>query len=315
MIKIAVLDGATLGEDLNLSPLNNLGEVVIYISTRPEEVAGRLSGIDVVMINKVKLNETNLQDTNIKLICIATTGYDNVDIEYCRKRGIAVTNVVGYSTDSVCQVTLSMVLSLATRLNQYTRFVREGDYTKSGLANRLVPPYNELAGKIWGIVGLGNIGGKVASVASAMGCKVVAYTRTPKEGYECTDIDSLCEISDIITLHTPLNDGTRQLIDDNRLSRMKKTAILVNVARGNVTDEKAVAEALLRGQIGGFGCDVYSTEPFDQNHPYNKILHLDNVCLAPHMAWGSVEARNRLLFEMMENIKAFYAGQRRNRID
>lgn len=315
MIKIAVLDAATLGNDLDLSPLGALGEVITYTATRPDEVAKRLSDVDVVLINKVKLNENNLNDSSVKLICIAATGFDNVDLEYCRRREIAVTNVVGYSTDSVCQVTLAMALYLATCLKQYTSYVREGDYTQSGIANRLVPPYHELAGRVWGIVGLGNIGQKVASVASALGCKVIAYTRTPKEGYECVGIDELCERADIISIHTPLNDGTRHLIDQNRLSKMKKTAVLINVARGNVTDEKAVADAVLAGNIGGFGCDVYSAEPFDENHPYNKILHLDNVCLTPHMAWGSVEARNRLLGEMIENIKAFYSGRRRNRLD
>lgn len=315
MIKIAVLDAATLGNDLDLSPLGALGEVITYTATRPDEVAKRLSDVDVVLINKVKLNENNLKDSSVKLICIAATGFDNVDLEYCRRRGIAVTNVVGYSTDSVCQVTLAMALYLSTCLKQYTSYVREGDYIQSGIANRLVPPYHELAGRVWGIVGLGNIGQKVASVASALGCKVIAYTRTPKEGYECVGIDELCERADIISIHTPLNDGTRHLIDQNRLSKMKKTAVLINVARGNVTDEKAVADAVLAGNIGGFGCDVYSAEPFDENHPYNKILHLDNVCLTPHMAWGSVEARNRLLGEMIENIKAFYSGRRRNRLD
>jgi lactate dehydrogenase-like 2-hydroxyacid dehydrogenase len=315
MIKIAVLDAATLGDDLDLSPLGALGEVITYTATRPDEVAKRLSDVDVVLINKVKLNENNLKDSSVKLICIAATGFDNVDLEYCRRRGIAVTNVVGYSTDSVCQVTLAMALYLSTCLKQYTSYVREGDYIQSGIANRLVPPYHELAGRVWGIVGLGNIGQKVASVASALGCKVIAYTRTPKEGYECVGIDELCERADIISIHTPLNDRTRHLIDQNRLSKMKKTAVLINVARGNVTDEKAVADAILAGNIGGFGCDVYSAEPFDENHPYNKILHLDNVCLTPHMAWGSVEARNRLLGEMFENIKAFYSGRRRNRLD
>jgi glycerate dehydrogenase len=315
MIKIAVLDAATLGDDLDLSPLGALGEAIAYTATRPDEVAKRLSDVDVVLINKVKLNENNLKDSSVKLICIAATGFDNVDLEYCRRRGIAVTNVVGYSTDSVCQVTLAMALYLSTCLKQYTSYVREGDYIQSGIANRLVPPYHELAGRVWGIVGLGNIGQKVASVASALGCKVIAYTRTPKEGYECVGIDELCERADIISIHTPLNDRTRHLIDQNRLSKMKKTAVLINVARGNVTDEKAVADAILAGNIGGFGCDVYSAEPFDENHPYNKILHLDNVCLTPHMAWGSVEARNRLLGEMIENIKAFYSGRRRNRLD
>lgn len=195
MIKIAVLDAATLGDDLDLSPLGALGEVITYTATRPDEVAKRLSDVDVVLINKVKLNENNLKDSSVKLICIAATGFDNVDLEYCRRRGIAVTNVVGYSTDSVCQVTLAMALYLSTCLKQYTSYVREGDYIQSGIANRLVPPYHELAGRVWGIVGLGNIGQKVASVASALGCKVIAYTRTPKEGYECTDIDTLCEIS------------------------------------------------------------------------------------------------------------------------
>ncbi|MDD4124241.1 MAG: NAD(P)-dependent oxidoreductase [Eubacteriales bacterium] len=316
MIKIAVLDAATLGDDLELSPLDALGEVAVYQSTAPCEVAERLYGVDVVMLNKIKLNESNLTHAeSLKLICIAATGYDNVDIAYCRESGIAVTNVEGYSTDSVCQVTLAMALNLATHIPEYTRYVRDGIYTKSGVANRLIPPYNELAGKTWGVVGLGNIGKKVAAVASAIGCRVVACKRTLEEGYECVDIDTLCRISDIITLHTPLNDGTRNLINRDRLTLMKKHVIIINAARGAVTDEKAVADAVVEGRIGAFGSDVYTAEPFTEDHPFHKIRNYDNVCLTPHMAWGSVEARNRLLNEMIKNIKAFYDGERRYRID
>jgi len=314
-IKITILDSATLGKDVDLSPLYDVGNVCKYEMTSPEVVSVRIAECDAVVLNKVKLDRSNLSSAkNLKVICVAATGYDNIDLEYCRENGIAVCNVAGYSSDSVAQLTAAMVLSLSVHLNEYTDYVNSGKYTGGGVQNHLSPTYHELCGKTWGIVGYGGIGKQVAKVAEAFGCRVIVNKRTPSDDAECVGIEDLCRHSDIISLHTPLNDGTRKLIDKDKLALMKSNTILINVARGAVVDEQAVSEAVINGQIGAFGCDVYSTEPFGENHPYNRIKGLPNVCLTPHMAWGAYEARNRCLAEVAENIKAFFAGKTRNRI-
>ncbi len=315
-MKIAVLDADTLGADLSLAPLEQIGECRVYGSTAPEAVAERIADCDVVIINKIKLNESNLCNAEkLRLICVAATGYDNIDISYCRNAGIAVCNVEGYSSHSVAQVTVSMVLSLANRLNEYNTFVKDGSYSESGTANKLTPVYHELYGKTWGILGFGNIGKEVGNIARALGCRLIVCKRKPLEGYRCVDIDTLCAEADIITIHTPLNDCTRNLINESRLSMMKKDVILVNAARGAVTDEAAVADAVEKGRIGAFGTDVYSVEPFDKEHPFYRIRNLPNVLLTPHMAWGAYEARNRCINEIILNIKDFFGGGTKGRID
>ena len=315
-MKIVFLDAATIGDDLTYESFYELGEVVVYPTTNEEEFEAHIGGADVVVINKLKLNATNLpKATNLKLICLAATGFDNVDLAYCRQKGIGVCNVVGYSTQSVAQLTLSMALSLYTHLGEYTDFVRGGEYTQKGLANRLTPVYHEIAGRTWGIVGYGNIGKQVALVAKAMGCRVLVYKRTPVADAECVDFDTICQKSDILSLHVPLNEQTRNLLDETHIAMLKKDAVVINVARGAVADEAALTNAILEDRIAGLGVDVYSKEPFDAEHPFNKIKHLPNVLLTPHMAWGGYETRVRLLGEIKENIIAFFDGKSRCRVD
>ena len=312
-MKITVLDAKTLGDDIDINILGD--NVDAYGTTEPEDVAERIAESDVAVVNKIKLFEGNLKDAkNLKLICVAATGYDNIDLEYCKKRGIAVCNVVGYSTNSVAQLTVSMALSLMMHQKEYADFVRDGRYTKSGVANRLTPTYYELAGKTWGIVGLGNIGKQVAKVAEAFGCKVLAFKRTPDENYNCVELSELMEKSDIISVHLPASDQTQGIISREMIAKMKKTAVLVNVARGVVCDEEALTDAILEDKILGMGIDVYSAEPFSENHPYNKILDRDNVILTPHIAWGAYESRVRCLDEIRKNTEAFFAGDVRNRL-
>ncbi|MBQ1358560.1 MAG: hydroxyacid dehydrogenase [Oscillospiraceae bacterium] len=315
-MKIAVLDSSTLGDDLDLSPLYEVGdEVVIYYSTSAEQIPQHLEGCDAAVINKVRLREDTLSRCpSLKLICVAATGYDNVDIDYCRQRGIAVCNVVGYSTDSVAQLTAAMVLHLAEHLPEYTGAVRSGDYTRGGVANILVPVVHELAGKTWGIAGYGNIGRKVGIIAKALGCKVIVYKREPVDDAECVTIEELCSRSDIISVHLPLNEGTRGVFSREMVSLMRRECIFVNVARGAVTDEEALASALEEGRISGLGVDVYSQEPFPETHPFYRIKDRENVCLTPHMAWGSFEARKRCLADIVENIRSFREGGTRSRI-
>lgn len=315
-MKITVLDAATLGDDISLDCLKEFGKCDIYNSTDASLVAERISESEVVILNKVKLNETNLSDAkNLRLICECATGYDNIDVEYCRGRGIAVCNVEGYSSHSVAQTTVGMVLSLWSHLLEYNKFVTSGEYTKSSVANRLTPVYHEIWGRTWGIVGYGNIGKEVGEVAKALGCRVIVCKRTPLEDIECVDIDTLCRESDIITVHTPLNEGTRHLINEDRLNMMQSHAVLVNTARGLVTDETAVAKAVSEGKIGAFGTDVYSFEPLSEESPLYNIKDLPNVMLTPHMAWGAQESRKRCINEVCENIKDFENGGRKGRVD
>ena len=314
-MKIVFLDALTIGRDIDLSLYEKYGELKVFETTTQEEFADHVGDSDVIIINKLKVGRQNLPSCpNVKLVCVTATGFDNIDTEYCKENGIAVCNVVGYSTQNVAQLTVAMVLSLYCHLTEYNRSVTDGTYTRGGVANILTPVYHELYGKTWGIVGYGNIGKQVGAVAKAFGCKVIVYKRTPIEGEECVDIDTLCKESDIISVHTPLNDGTRGLISRERIAMMKKEAILVNVARGAVCDEEAIADAILEDAIGGVGIDVYSKEPFGEDHPISKIAGLDNVILTPHMAWGSYEARVRCCEEIALNIESYINGEKRNRI-
>ncbi len=314
-MKIAVLDKSTLGADIDLSPIYALGEVSEYESTAPHLVAERVAEADMVVINKVKLSEDNLKDAeNLKLICVAATGFDNIDTAYCKEHGIALCNVPGYSTVSVAQITVGMVLSLVNRMEEYRGFVTSGEYTRSGIANRLTPVYHEISSLKWGVVGGGGIGMKVADVAAAFGCEVSVFRRKQEGIYPLADIDTICRECDIITVHLPLSEETRGIISRDRIATMKDTAILVNTARGAVCDEAALADAIKAGKIGGLGVDVYSTEPFPKEHPFTEIMGRENVILTPHMAWGSKEARARCISEIAKNAEAFLAGEERNRV-
>lgn len=315
-MKISILDAATLGSDLSLDRFSVFGEVSVYGATAPDEVAERLRDANAVIVNKIKLHRDNLASAHdLRLICVTATGFDNIDLAYCRERGIAVCNVVGYSTQCVAQVTVSMALSLMTHLGEYAEAVRNGSYTHGGCANRLVPVYHEICGKTWGIVGFGNIGRQVGEVARALGCRVLVNKRTPVDGWECVDFDTVCRKSDILSIHTPLNDSTRGLLDEAHIAMLRPNCTVINVARGAVTDEAALARAVEEGRIGGLGVDVYSTEPFPETHPFYRIRNNPSVCLTPHMAWGGYETRVRLLEEVAENVDAFLRGERRNRVD
>ncbi len=314
-MKITILDKGTLGADIDLSPIHAVGEVTEYISTPPEKIAERISDCEVVVLNKVKLDRTNLADAkNLKLICVAATGYDNIDTLFCREKGIALCNVPGYSTNNVAQLSVAMVLSLVTKLEQFNGFVHSGEYSRSPSANCLEPVYHEIAGLTWGIVGGGGIGSKVADIATVLGCRVLLCRRKPETRYEAADIDRICRECDIISLHVPLSDETRGMISRERIETMKEGVLIVNTARGAVCDEQAIADAVLSGKIGALGVDVYSKEPFGADHPFTSLLGLPNVILTPHMAWGSYEARHRCVRMMAENIENFYGGIIHNRI-
>ncbi len=313
-MKIAILDKSTLGADIDLSSIRALGETTEYPTTTFEEMKEHIGDADVIVINKVKCNESTLKNSpNLKLICVAATGYDNIDLEYCKSRGIALCNVPGYSTDSVAQVSVAIAMSLATRLTEYRSFVNSGKYTESGVANSLVPVFHEMSSLVWGVVGGGGIGTKVAEIAKAIGCNVMVCRRKQEGSFPLTDIDTICRECDIISLHVPLSNSTRNMINRSRIESMKYGAIVINTARGAVADEAALADAAKTGKIL-LGCDVYSTEPFDKSHPFYEIKDLDNVCLTPHMAWGAYESRMRCINIISKNIRCFFNGNAQNRI-
>lgn len=315
-MKIVVLDRNSLGLDTPLDGLSRFGDVDIYDTTSPEELPDRVKVADILILNKVKITRAVIEGADrLKLICIFATGFDNIDVAAARERCVGVCNVPGYSTDSVALFTLANVLSLYTHLREYNSYVASGEYSASGVPNKLTPVYHEISGKTWGIVGLGNIGRAVARVASALGANVIAYKRKPVADFKCVDIDTLCRESDIITVHCPLNDESRDLINMKRLSLMKKDVVIVNEARGPVVNERDVAEAIKSRMIGAFGSDVYSSEPFSTDHPFYEIKDYCNVLFTPHAAWGAYEARCRCINVICDNISSFLCGGRENRVD
>lgn len=315
-MKTVILESDTIGEDIDFSVFDKFGKTVICNGFSEEGICDAISDADILVINKTKVGEHNLKYAKkLKIVCIAATGYDNIDTDYCKKCGIAVCNVKGYSSNSVAQLTLSMALSLSCRLYEYTEKVRSGAYSHGKTANILTPPYHELFGKTWGIIGYGNIGKNVAKAAEALGMKVIVNKRTKLDGIEITDLDALLKSADVISIHTPLTSETENLISREKIALIKNDAIVINVARGKVCDEQALADAIKENKIGALGVDVYSAEPFGENHPFYAIKDYPNVCLTPHMAWAAYEARVRCIDEIIKNIDAFLSGEIRNRVD
>lgn len=314
-MNIIMLDVKTLGDDLEFTQFERFGDVTVYQTTLSEERAERIAQADIIIVNKVKMDAEILSYAQrLKLICVTATGYDNIDLLYCREHNIGVCNVMGYSTDSVAQITLAMALELSSHLAEYRAYVIDGRYSASGVQNYLQPVYHELRGKTWGVLGLGHIGRQVAIIADTMGCNVLAYKRTPDAHFVCTDVDTICRQADILSVHLPLSEDTYHLLNKQRLAIMKKDAILINVARGAIVDEEAVVSAYEEGHLGGLGVDVYSSEPIDAESPYMRIANNLNVILTPHMAWGAYEARVRCMKEIEKNIDDFLEGGKRNRV-
>lgn len=315
-MKTVILDARTLGDDIDFTVFEKFGPVSVYGSTDEVQLEERIRDAEIIIVNKIKLGAHNLEGAKkLKLICVTATGYDNIDINYCWRNEIAVCNVRGYSADSVAQVTAAMALSLMTHIGAFDRYVKDGSYTESGVQNHLKPAFNEIAGKTWGIIGLGSIGGKVAKIARALGAGVIVKPHKMNDTYECVTVEEIAARSDIISVHVPLTAETKGMIDKDFISRMKKHALFINVSRGAVADEEALVQAVENDSIGGLGIDVYSAEPMGYDSPYNRILSRDNVILTPHMAWGAYEARVRCMEEIVKNIDTFLMGGRRNRVD
>lgn len=298
-MKIVFLDAKTIGEDINLSEFEQLGEVVKYGFSTPEEARERTRDADVIVLNKVEINEHSIGEAKrLKLVCVTATGTNNLDKEYLQKRGIAWRNVAGYSTESVAQHTFAMLFYLLEKLPYYDNYVKSEAYVGDVTFTHFAKVFHELSGMTWGIIGLGNIGSRVADIAKMFGCKVLYYSTSGKntrEGYERVDFDTLLKESDIVSVHAPLNENTRGLMNRSAFEKMKPTAIFLNLGRGPIVVEQDLADALDMGLIQAAGLDVLSVEPMQSENPLRKMKDSQKLLITPHIAWASVEARTRLM--------------------
>jgi len=304
---IVFLDTKTVGETANLEELNELGDVTFYSMTLPEQTADRIKKADIVITNKVVLDGPLIRSaTQLKLICIAATGMNNVDLEAAENLEIPVMNVSGYAANSVAQVTFAMILHLLQGVSYYDHYVKSGEYSKSDIFTNHDRPFWELSGKRFGIIGLGTIGQKVASVAEAFGCEVVYFStsgKNPGQPYLQLSLRELLKTSDIVSIHAPLNENTKDLIGYEEISRMKDRALLINTGRGGIIVESDLARALDENLIAGAALDVFEKEPIPSDNPLLKLKKSEKLVLVPHIAWASIEARSELINGVIENIK------------
>lgn len=312
-MKIVALERNSAGTDISMECFQDFGEVIYYgNTTTKEQVKERVKEAEIIIANKSPLNEETLKEApNVKLICELATGYDNVDLAYCKSRGITVCNVRDYCTGMVAQHTMTLALALSQKLFHYDNYVKSGEYSAQDRFSNFDIPFYELEGKTWGIVGMGNIGKKVAQLATAFGCKVIFHSVTGKStctDYPQVDKDTLLAESDFLSLHCPLSDLSRGFIDAEALKKMKKTAILINVARGPIVNNADLAEALRAGEILAAGLDVIEGEPLELSNPLSELKDSNQLIITPHLAWASVEARTRCVEGVYKNIQAFLAG-------
>jgi glycerate dehydrogenase len=302
-MKIVFLDTKTVGNDISLNPIKNEGDLEIYEVTSQDEIAERIKDADVAITNKVEINlgkkelENNI---NLKLICVAATGYNNIDLDEAKKKNIPVTNVVGYSTDSVAQTVFSYILFFTNSLLKYDRDVKNGEWSKSHTFTLLNHPVQELKNKKLGIIGYGNIGQKVAKIGKAFGMEILIAERSG------SNLEFILKESDIITIHTPLSDETENMIAEYEFKMMKKEAILINAARGGIVNEKDLYNALKNKEIKGAAIDVMVEEPPKSGSP---LFELDNIIITPHIAWASKAARQAVIDGVVRNIKKFKEGK------
>ena len=310
-MKIVFLDAKTIGDDIDLSAYDTLGEVVKYSFSQPEEVPERAADADVLIVNKIRIDEAAVgRAEHLKLVCVTATGTNNLDKDYLERRGIAWRNVADYSTQSVAQHTFAMLFFLLEKLRYYDDYVKEGRYINDTVFTHFAEHFYELKGKTWGIIGLGNIGRRVSAIAEAFGAEVI-YTSpsgsAPQEGYHQVDLDTLLSESDIISVHAPLNQYTENLINKNALKKMKKNCIFLNLGRGPIVNEQDLADALMRGEIAAAGLDVLCQEPMSSGNPLMAIKDSRKLFITPHIGWASVESRTRLMDIIFHQIKEFFA--------
>ncbi len=305
-MKIILLDALTFGKT-DLSGFDKLGEVTVYQTTSKEQTLGRIIDADVIVTNKVVIDAKSMEQCkNLKLICVAATGTNNVDLSVAESLRIQVKNVIAYSTESVIQHTFSMLFYLMGHAKYYDEVVKSGAYAKSAVFTDVSQPFHEVFGKKWGIIGLGSIGQGVAKVADAFGAEVNYYSTSGKntnQSYHRLKLDTLLKECDIITIHAPLNEDTKNLLDYEELSKLKDGAIVLNLGRGGIINEDAVVKIIDEKNIY-FGLDVLSQEPMKENHPLLSVQNKEKLYITPHIAWTSVEAREKLIASVIKNIKS-----------
>lgn len=306
-MKIVFLDAKTIGDDIDLSGFEKLGEVVKYDFSTREEARERTKDADVIVLNKVEINAKSIGEAEkLKLVCVTATGTNNLDKDYLAERNIAWRNVAGYSTETVAQHTFAMLFYLLEHLSYYDGYVKSGQYVGDVMFTHFDRVFHELHGMTFGIIGLGNIGRKVADIARAFGCRVIYYSTSgnhTQPGYERVSLEELLETADIVSVHAPLNENTRGLMNREAFRKMKKSAIFLNLGRGPIVEEGDLADALEKGEIAAAGLDVLSAEPMGQDNPLCRIKDSTKLLITPHIAWASIEARTRLMNIICEQIK------------
>ena len=317
-MNIVVLDRMALGDDIDMSIFEKLGKLTIYERTAPEEVVDRLKDADALLTNKVVIGKAEMDRLpKLRYIGINATGTNNIDLAYAAKKNIAVTNVKSYSTDSVVQHTFALLFYVYEKLRHYDDFVKQGKYSDYGCFTYFGERFAQLSGNTWGIIGLGEIGRKVADIAKAFGCHVVYYSTSGKNSnpdYERAEFDELLRSSDIISIHAPLNDRTQNLMNRAAFEKMKPEAVLINVGRGPIVNESDLLWALNENKIAAAGLDVLSVEPMRKDNPLYGYKDSNRLIITPHIAWATNEARKRLVNEAYLNLEAFICGKERNRV-
>ncbi len=317
-MNIVVLDRMALGDDIDMSIFEKLGKLTIYERTATEEVVDRLRDADALLTNKVVIGKAEMDRLpKLRYIGINATGTNNIDLAYAAKKNIAVTNVKSYSTDSVVQHTFALLFYVYEKLRHYDDFVKQGKYSDYGCFTYFGERFAQLSGKTWGIIGLGEIGRKVADIAKAFGCHVVYYSTSGKNSnpdYERAEFDELLRSSDIISIHAPLNDRTQNLMNRAAFEKMKPEAVLINVGRGPIVNESDLLWALNENKIAAAGLDVLSVEPMRKDNPLYGYKDSNRLIITPHIAWATNEARKRLVDEAYLNLEAFINGKERNRV-
>ncbi len=312
-MKIVFLDAKTLGDDIDLTGFEQMGEIVKYPFTTAEEAPDRVKDADVLIVNKVLINRQTISSAgNLKLVCVTATGTNNLDKDYLAERGIAWRNVAGYSTESVAQHTFAILFYLMENLRYYDDYVRDGRYVNDRIFTHFARTFHELQGMTWGILGLGAIGRRVADIAGMFGARVIYYSASgapAQEGYHQVDFDTLLSESDILSIHAPLNEYTEGIMDAEAFRKMKSSAILLNLGRGPIINESDLAAALNAGELKAAGLDVLCTEPMAKDNPLLDVHDKDRLLITPHIAWATVEARQRLMKIIEGQIREFFGSK------
>ena len=312
-MKIIFLDDNSIGTDIDLSGFEALGEVIRYGSSKKEEVPERVKDADVVIVNKMEINEETIgAANNLKLVCVTATGTNNLDKEYLAKRNITWRNVAGYSTECVAQHTFALLFFLLEKMSYYDNYVKTEQYVNDSMFTHFANHFHELSGMTWGIIGLGAIGKRVADLAGAFGCHVIYYSTSghhTEDGYERVDFDTLLKKSDIVSVHAPLTEQTEHLMDLTAFEKMKRSAIFINVGRGPIVVEADLAEALEQGMIAAAGLDVLAQEPMRADNPLRRIKDSGKLVITPHIAWAAVETRKRLMDIILRQVTEFFEEQ------